>query len=362
MATSAARIVANQKNAQLSTGPRTAAGKAVARLNAFQHGLAGAGDLLAPGEDEAQIDRRTAAFVRDLGATGETGHILARRAAVLSVRLDQSASTERLALRIAAEDAENEFDQIRHDELAEQVATLQAGGDEVAAAILWLERSPEGIAALIDAWEAVGHDIRGANPTQAAIATDRAALWLGIPTAEAGTLLPAAWSERIAAELARLAVLLGSMGPMIARIGQARTEAGILARLQPSPELTLARRHEATAERGIYHAFRTIADMNRARGSDRPPQTADRAASVAPAAALPPVLAPALAPNEPTRPPTNPPSRQPATIPPLGSFRAATPDRNRDLFAQFEGTTALNITAARPSQTRTDKRPKTQKR
>ena len=35
------RLIANRANARLSTGPRTAAGKARARLNARRHGLAG---------------------------------------------------------------------------------------------------------------------------------------------------------------------------------------------------------------------------------------------------------------------------------------------------------------------------------
>ena len=38
---SAAQLAANQANAQLSTGPRTEAGKAVARFNARRHGLTG---------------------------------------------------------------------------------------------------------------------------------------------------------------------------------------------------------------------------------------------------------------------------------------------------------------------------------
>ena len=37
--TSPAKIAANRRNAQRSTGPRSAAGKARARRNAFRHGL-----------------------------------------------------------------------------------------------------------------------------------------------------------------------------------------------------------------------------------------------------------------------------------------------------------------------------------
>jgi hypothetical protein len=45
-----AQIAANRANAQKSTGPRTAEGKAASRLNALKHGL-DAESLIIPGED-----------------------------------------------------------------------------------------------------------------------------------------------------------------------------------------------------------------------------------------------------------------------------------------------------------------------
>jgi hypothetical protein len=50
------RLAANRANAQLSTGPRTKAGKAVSSLNAVKTGLCGRAVLLA-GEEEAQAYR-----------------------------------------------------------------------------------------------------------------------------------------------------------------------------------------------------------------------------------------------------------------------------------------------------------------
>ena len=52
---SAAQIVANQKNAQLSTGPRSPEGKAVAARNSAKHGLSGAFRVL-PNEDQDEFD------------------------------------------------------------------------------------------------------------------------------------------------------------------------------------------------------------------------------------------------------------------------------------------------------------------
>ncbi|MBV8552045.1 MAG: hypothetical protein JOY54_12155 [Acidobacteriaceae bacterium] len=49
-----AQIAANRANAQLSTGPKTEAGKEAATLNNFRHGLAGAFHIL-PWEDEEEF-------------------------------------------------------------------------------------------------------------------------------------------------------------------------------------------------------------------------------------------------------------------------------------------------------------------
>jgi hypothetical protein len=51
--TSERRIEANRRNARRSTGPKTAAGKAVSRLNAQQHGLTGTLPALLPEDDPA---------------------------------------------------------------------------------------------------------------------------------------------------------------------------------------------------------------------------------------------------------------------------------------------------------------------
>ncbi len=52
----AAQIIANQKNAQSSTGPRTPQGKASSAANAVSHGLAG-GFRVLPQESQQEFDR-----------------------------------------------------------------------------------------------------------------------------------------------------------------------------------------------------------------------------------------------------------------------------------------------------------------
>jgi hypothetical protein len=62
MSTSAAQIAANQKNAQLSTGPTTATGLAISAKNATRHGFTGHTLVLTPQEQEA-YDAHVAAFM-----------------------------------------------------------------------------------------------------------------------------------------------------------------------------------------------------------------------------------------------------------------------------------------------------------
>jgi hypothetical protein len=107
MPASEARILANQQNAALSTGPRSAEGKEKSRQNALKHGLTGAGVAL-PNEDVVEVERRFVAFRDEMQATGEIGEALARRAAFLSVRLDRCVShdTATLSERIRQADAD----------------------------------------------------------------------------------------------------------------------------------------------------------------------------------------------------------------------------------------------------------------
>ena len=63
--TSAAKAAANQRNAQKSTGPRTAEGKEKAKFNALKHGQT-ARSLLLPGEDPAALNALRRELLDDL--------------------------------------------------------------------------------------------------------------------------------------------------------------------------------------------------------------------------------------------------------------------------------------------------------
>jgi hypothetical protein len=73
--TSAARVAANRLNAQRSTGPRTAAGKARSSRNAVKHGLLARQPLLAD-EDPAEYDELRDRLVEALSPDGAVEEVL----------------------------------------------------------------------------------------------------------------------------------------------------------------------------------------------------------------------------------------------------------------------------------------------
>src|SRR4051812_43217134 len=85
---SPARLAANRANSLRSTGPRTPLGKSVSKLNGLVHGMRAESDIL-PGEDPAELDRRSAAWADELGAQTGPERYLAGAAARASWRIDR---------------------------------------------------------------------------------------------------------------------------------------------------------------------------------------------------------------------------------------------------------------------------------
>jgi hypothetical protein len=83
-----AQIQANSLNAQKSSGPRTAAGKAVVAQNAVKHGLLGE-QVVVAGEDRARFARHRDEMLRALGPVDEVEITLAERVIGLSWRLQR---------------------------------------------------------------------------------------------------------------------------------------------------------------------------------------------------------------------------------------------------------------------------------
>jgi hypothetical protein len=88
-----AQVLANRLNAQKSTGPRTAEGKAAVSQNAVKHGLSARLDVI-KGEDQAEFDRHREAMLGELAPVGAMEAMLAERVVNLSWRLKRVERTQ----------------------------------------------------------------------------------------------------------------------------------------------------------------------------------------------------------------------------------------------------------------------------
>ncbi len=98
MPASEAQILANRRNAALSTGPKTPEGKEKSRANALKHGLTGAGVVL-PNEDAAEVERMFDGLEAEFRPSDDAGRVLARRLATCAVRMERAVLQESAALR-----------------------------------------------------------------------------------------------------------------------------------------------------------------------------------------------------------------------------------------------------------------------
>jgi hypothetical protein len=84
-----AQVNANRENAQKSTGPVTAEGKAVVSQNAVKHGLFAVRDVV-PTENQAEFDSMREQMLTDLAPVGAMETVLAQRAFSLAWRLKRA--------------------------------------------------------------------------------------------------------------------------------------------------------------------------------------------------------------------------------------------------------------------------------
>src|ERR1700679_951218 len=113
MATSQARILANQKNASKSTGPSSISGKERSRENSFKHGLSGQGIVIAE-VDEAEVERRKTVLLREMAPISTMGAILVGQMATLSVRMERASEQEFAAVASRVRNAASDFDEARY--------------------------------------------------------------------------------------------------------------------------------------------------------------------------------------------------------------------------------------------------------
>jgi len=98
--TTLAKVEANRRNAELSTGPRTAEGKAVVARNATRHGIFTTVPVI-PGESLDSWESHRAGIVESLSPVGLLEINLAERAALLLWRLQRLARYEAKIVAVA---------------------------------------------------------------------------------------------------------------------------------------------------------------------------------------------------------------------------------------------------------------------
>ena len=293
---------ANQLNAQKSTGPTTAEGKAVARRNALKHGLAGSGIVLPEDEAEA-VNERWAQWQSSLKPDDAYSDWMVERIACAAIRLERCEHHERALLELAAARAGRDWDLER--QLAAE-ALGEALPKSPARVALELRRTGAGCAWLKARWEALGAILEAGKTweeAQRSLALDL----LGTPPALRAGTTPAdaeAPSLRalVAAELARLAAIDRDA------LAEADADDRTAAELGFGPvdrELALVRRYARSLTRQIGEFRRQL----KLAGRPVDPALLDRRPYARPAYVEPPRTVPPLSPPapEPPAPPAEPP-------------------------------------------------------
>ena len=145
MKTSEKRAAANRRNAQKSTGPKTAAGKAVVALNSLKHGLRASSMAVCPMEAPEDWEAHRIHTLRDLAPAGYLETVLAERIAATLWRLGRVVRFETLAATSAQETALEALGDNRRASLdgeAPDLDKLRATVDEVEKTLELLARLP----------------------------------------------------------------------------------------------------------------------------------------------------------------------------------------------------------------------------
>ncbi len=155
MPISEAKLLANRKNALMSTGPKTPEGKARSRQNALKHGLTGSGVAL-PSEDQSEIAERFTDLQLQMKPKTDAGEQLLRRLAFLTVRIGRCERHETSQTAMRVRHAIEKFDDERLafvESLATKIYT------EPSTSFRRLQMSPEGIDWMLDEWKTLRMDL-----------------------------------------------------------------------------------------------------------------------------------------------------------------------------------------------------------
>ena len=148
---SQARIDANRRNAQKSTGPKTEEGKARSRANSLKHGLCAS---VVVAEDVEQLQRRAEEIFYTLKPQNLLHCWLVDQVALISLRVDRSQRIERRVRDKVALRAELTWDDDRRLEAEVLGAMLPRKPAET---VETLKRTPHGCEWLMSRWSLLAH-------------------------------------------------------------------------------------------------------------------------------------------------------------------------------------------------------------
>jgi len=283
--TSAARMAANRRNSQLSTGPRTPEGKERSRANAVKHGLTGSGIAL-PAEDKAVVAERFLTIQAELAPATLVGAALAHQVALMTVRLQRAARYEAAALAARVRGAAIAFDDAREAEAEKLLGWIEQDPPNHRRKLLAM---PEGVDKIVRLLEHLRSELErdavvwtfvherkleaalgrraGDVPHSRSCRLSRAIGedFTGLEASEGGDLATVLerrnWAANelvalIGAEVDRLREHRATLD--LDAIEADRAEAGDRALFDPGKDATLARKYEAAASRGLFRCLREL--------------------------------------------------------------------------------------------------------
>jgi hypothetical protein len=287
MTCSAAQLATNQKNSQMSTGPKSDRGKRVSRSNALTHGLTA--EVVLQTEDAEVYNQRLAQLDDEIRPTTAIEIGLVERVALMFTRLERSAKHEARAIDSRMRNAPTAFDEVRNAEADHLISWI---AHEPVTNNRRLKRTAEGLRHLIDSVEALRSDlVRQPSYRWEPQHCDRLHHLLGLRREDVPVTRIRALTEAIQGKfqyidpdeipeseimarrrwaIARLVELIdGELATLKAHLEnfdqasleQDRAEAADRAMFDDSKEGILARKYEAATERSLYKALKELREL-----------------------------------------------------------------------------------------------------
>ena len=256
------QILANRRNAALSTGPKTDEGKAQSRANAITHGLTAV--TLVPSDQKEKSKARFAAWFACLKPEDALQEFQLELAVEASLRIENCQARElerKIELAEIASDPGPQWETDRQREVAKLARSLKRNPEMVA---LQLRSMPAGREWLINRWKFLLMAVVEGQTSSWRVAESNLALDLmGQPGLLRDLLLGRA-NPFVDSETTRALILKEIASLEAYQQNDARDDAQLRSRtirglvFESDSSLTLIRRYETTAQRQFAKALKSI--------------------------------------------------------------------------------------------------------